>query len=185
MVPDTVGEPSRFARRKSESRRATDQRRWINEELVRLWKVRGPFPGLGAVLTAFKLSRGVFIAHALQQKAGENQDPWPLVDQAFVNPASVLPVSLHTDLKELAKTWKGLSAERRAFLILLSRFELTQDQAQALYETGSRNDKGWPATDREILANPYRTHLHSGQDSSLTKVCEKICAQNQLMRSPI
>lgn len=142
----------------------TDQRRWINEELVRLWKVRGPFPGLGAVLTAFKLSRGVFIAHALQQKAGENQDPWPLVDQAFAKPASVLPATLHTDLKELAKTWKGLPPDRRDFLKLLSRFELTQSQAQALYEAGSRNDQGWPATDREILANPYRIYEISQHD---------------------
>src|SRR5262249_17616779 len=56
------------------------QRQWIHDELVRLWKVRGPFPGLGVVLAAFGLSRGVFVAHTLQQKAGENADPWPLVD---------------------------------------------------------------------------------------------------------
>ncbi len=46
------------------------QREWIHTELIRLWKVRWPFPGLGAVLTAFGLSRGVFIAHTLQEKAG-------------------------------------------------------------------------------------------------------------------
>ena len=42
------------------------QRQWLHDELVRLWKVRGPFPGLGAVLRAFGLSRGLFVAHALQ-----------------------------------------------------------------------------------------------------------------------
>ena len=31
-------------------------------------KVRGPFPGLGAVLRAFGLSRGLFVAQALQEK---------------------------------------------------------------------------------------------------------------------
>jgi hypothetical protein len=35
----------------------TWQRQWLHDELVRLWKVRGPFPGLGAVLRAFGLSR--------------------------------------------------------------------------------------------------------------------------------
>ena len=35
------------------------QQQWIHDELVRLWKVRGPFPGLGAVLHAFGLSQGV------------------------------------------------------------------------------------------------------------------------------
>ena len=98
-------------------------RQWIHTELVRLWKVRGPYPGLGAVLTAFGLSRGVFVAHALQEKAGENVDPWPQVDAAFKKPDELLPKPLHADVKALASTWKGLPADRRQFLKLLSRFE--------------------------------------------------------------
>ena len=65
------------------------QRQWLHTELARLWRVRGPFPGLGAVLSALGLSRGVFVAHAIQQKAGENTNPWPVVEQAFSAPASV------------------------------------------------------------------------------------------------
>jgi hypothetical protein len=140
------------------------QRTWIHDELVRLWKVRGPFPGLGAVLGAFGLSRGIFVAHALQQKAGENSDPWPLVDGAFVDPASVLPNDLRRDLKELAPTWKGLKTERKAFLRLLSRFELTKEQATVLYDKGSREKQGWGGTDREILQNPYRIFELSRHD---------------------
>lgn len=140
------------------------QRQWIHDELVRLWKVRGPFPGLGAVLSAFGLSRGVFVAHALQQKAGENADPWPLVDSAFKEPAEVLPTALHRDLKELAPTWRGLAAERRAFLRLLSRFELTVDQARALYDEAGRAKRNWLATDSDILRNPYRLYETSRHD---------------------
>jgi hypothetical protein len=98
------------------------QRHWIQNELVRLWKVRGPYPGLGAVLTAFGLSRGIFVAHALQQKAGENVDPWPLVDSAFADTGSTLPKELRKDLKELSPTWKKLPSERKSFLRLLSRY---------------------------------------------------------------
>jgi ATP-dependent exoDNAse (exonuclease V) alpha subunit len=140
------------------------QRQWIHDELVRLWKVRGPFPGLGAVLSAFGLSRGIFVAHALQQKAGENKDPWPLVDTAFAAPASVLAKDLQRDLKELAPTWKGLEPERKALLRLLSRFELTKDQAVALYDEGSRKKCRWDATDHEILQNPYRIYEISRHD---------------------
>jgi hypothetical protein len=86
------------------------QRQWLHDELVRLWKVRGPFPGLGAVLRSFGLSRGLFVAHALQKRAGDNADPWPEVDAAFRDPAAVLPDDLRRDLKELASTWKGLPA---------------------------------------------------------------------------
>lgn len=130
-------------------------RQWIHTELVRLWKVRGPYPGLGAVLTAFGLSRGVFVAHALQQKAGKNVDPWPQVNAAFTKPDELLPKPLHVDIKALASTWKGLPAERRQFLKLLSRFELTVEQAANLYEEGARKRAGWDATDKAILENPY------------------------------
>lgn len=139
-------------------------RKWIHTELVRLWKVRGPFPGLGAVLNAFGLERGVFVAHALQEKAGENVDPWPLVSSAFKKPDDVLPKPLQGDVKELASTWKGLGEERRQYLKLLSRFELTVEQAQKLYEEGSRRKAGWGGTDKEIVENPYRIYELSRLD---------------------
>ncbi|MFC1791511.1 AAA family ATPase, partial [Gemmatimonadota bacterium] len=133
-----------------------EPRQWLHDELVRLWKVRGPFPGLGAVLTAFGLSRGLFVAHALQHKAGENADPWTLVDAAFRDPGGTMPAELSRDLRELAPTWTRLPTERRAYLTLLSRFELTAEQARALYDLGSRSQQGWNPTDEEILRNPYR-----------------------------
>ena len=140
------------------------QRQWIRDELVRLWKVRGPYPGLGAVLSAFGLSRGIFLAHALQHGAGDNADPWPGVDQAFADLGAKLPPALRRDLKELAPIWKKLSDERRAFLKLLSRFELTVEQAEAYYEDGSRKKKGWQVSDRAILQNPYLLYETSRHD---------------------
>jgi hypothetical protein len=134
------------------------QRRWLHDELVRMWKVRGPFPGLGAVLSAFGLSRGVFVAHALQQHAGENADPWPQVDALFSNTPPPLPKALMRDVRELATTWRGLPEERAKYLRLLSRFELTVEQAKALYEHGSRVKAGWGGSDREIIENPYRIY---------------------------
>jgi len=140
------------------------QREWIHSELVRLWKVRGPFPGLGAVLTAFGLTRGVFVAHALQEKAGDNSDPWPQVDAAFRDPKALLPPQLRSDINALGPTWKGLPKERLQFLKLISRFELTVEQAKLLYEEGSRHARGWFGTDKEILANPYRIYELSRHD---------------------
>lgn len=139
-------------------------RQWIHTELVRLWKVRGPYPGLGAVLTAFGLSKGVFVAHALQAKAGENVDPWPQVDAAFKKPADLLPKPLQADVNALASTWKDLQPERRKFLKLLSRFELSVEQAENLYEEASRKRAGWGGTDKAILENPYGVYELSRLD---------------------
>jgi len=140
------------------------QRQWLHDELVRLWKVRGPFPGLGAVLRSFGLSRGLFVAHALQKSVGDNADPWPGVDAAFHDPVAVLPKELRRDLKELAPTWKGLSDQRRRLLRLLSRFELTVKQAQSFYDEETRRKHNWNVLDRELLQNPYRIYETSRHD---------------------
>ena len=121
------------------------QREWLHDELVRLWKVRGPFPGLGAVLGAFGLSRGIFVAHALQQKAGENADPWPFVDEAFADVPAVLPKDLQRDHQGTGADVEKATDERRLFLRLLSRFELTADQAKESLRRGftEKGGMGW------------------------------------------
>ena len=132
------------------------RRQWLQDELIRLWKARGPFPGMGAVLRAFGFSQGLFVARALQDKAGENRDPWPYFDASFRDPAAILPPELCSDFKELSSTWSGLTDQRRQFLRLLSRFELNVDQARSLYDKGARSRSGWEAEDHEIIENPYR-----------------------------
>ena len=92
-----------------------------------------------------RLSRGLFVAHALQQRAGDNADPWPYVDTAFRDPAAVLPKELQLDLKELSTTWQNLPDTRRSTLRLLSRFELDVDTARRLYDEPSRRKQEWCA----------------------------------------
>jgi hypothetical protein len=59
-----------------------------------LWRARGPCPGLGAALSAFGLESATFVARARAEKAGDNADPWPLVDKMFAEPVKVLPAPL-------------------------------------------------------------------------------------------
>ena len=35
---------------------------WVNQELRRLWRMRGPYPALGSALTAFGVSHGTLVA---------------------------------------------------------------------------------------------------------------------------
>lgn len=129
---------------------------WIDARLGELWIARGPCPGLGSALSAFGLASATFVARALAEKAGENADPWPLVDKMFKDPSKVLPVPLAKAVgKTLASKWSRLPDERRALLKLLSRFELTREQAAALYVQEERTEAGINASDRSILANPY------------------------------
>jgi hypothetical protein len=129
---------------------------WIDLRLGELWKVRGPCPGLGAALSAFGLELGTFIAQALAEKVGENGDPWPLVGKMFADPGRHLPEQLANGVgKTLCAKWSRLPDERRALLKLVSRFEITADQAATIYVQEERTKAGIDFTDADILSNPY------------------------------
>jgi len=129
---------------------------WIDARLGELWKARGPCPGLGSALSAFGLEFGTFVARALAEKAGDNADPWPLVDKMFADPKKHLPAPLAENIgKTVCSKWSRLPDERRALLKLVSRFEITREQATALYVQEERAKAGIDTGDAAILANPY------------------------------
>lgn len=131
--------------------------KWIDTELGRLWKLRGPCPGLGAALAAFGIPFGVLVAYDLARHVGENEDPWPVVDKLFRNPKSVLSEATRGYIgNEHQEVWKQLPDERRALLKLLSRFEITPDDATLVYVEEERQATNIECSDTEILANPYR-----------------------------
>ena len=129
---------------------------WINVRLGELWKARGPCPGLGSALSAFGLQFGAFVARALAEKAGDNADPWPLVDKMFAEPKKHLPEWLAKSIgKTLCSKWFRLPDDRRALLKLVSRFEIGPEQATVLYVQEERAKAGIHTRDAVILANPY------------------------------
>lgn len=129
---------------------------WIDARLGELWTARGPCPGLAAALAAFGLESATFVAREIAEKAGENADPWTLVARMFAEPGKVLPAPLAKGIgKTLAAKWSRLPEERRALLKLLSRCELTREQATTLYVQEERAKAGFETTDKAILANPY------------------------------
>jgi hypothetical protein len=136
------------------STRAQDK--WIDHQLGRLWKKRGPFPGLGAVLSATGVPMGNFIAQALLDKAQEQGNPWETWDAALRSPRDHLPSDLvgHLDAT-ISKSWQRMSAPRRSFLELLSRIDLTAEQASSLAIPEERREIGLNLEDSAFLNNPY------------------------------
>jgi ATP-dependent exoDNAse (exonuclease V) alpha subunit len=132
------------------------QEQWIDRELGRLWKKRGPFPGLGAVLSATGITMGNFIAQALTDTVGDEGNPWPAWDATLQNPDKHLPkeLSRHID-GTIAKAWKRMDQERRAFLELLSRIDLTIEQAGFLAIPEVRAEGGVTLSDSDFIKNPY------------------------------
>ena len=136
---------------------------WIDKKLNELEKLRGSYPGLGAVLSAFGVETGYVVAKAIIDYSNKNNDIqiWNNVDNAFKNPALILPSELAQKItKTLQDSWislqKSNNRNRIEFLQLLSRFELTHEQASMLYSQEERLKKcKINCTDEEILENPY------------------------------
>ena len=135
---------------------AQRQETWIDKELGRLWEKRGPFPGMGAVLHAMGVSMGNFIARAVTEQAGGNESPWDVWFSLLDSPAAHLPPELarHIDATTAA-TWSHMANERRTFLELLSRADLTHDQAELLVTREVRRKLGIKQEDAAFIANPY------------------------------
>jgi hypothetical protein len=128
---------------------------WIGARLSELWRLRGPCPGLGSVLTAFGIQHGTLVAHHLQAQLGDNEDPWPLVDRLFDDPRAVKQGLERYVTGTWRSAWRQLDPTRRQLLELMSRFSLTETQAERLYQPTEREKAGIEVGDAEVLANPY------------------------------
>jgi len=121
--------------------------RWIDERLSRLWKLQGPAPGLGVVLSALHSGfNGTLFAMALADELEPNADPWPVIDGIFSGKRKA-PSGAPAVTMLLRKRWERLKSDsaQMDFIKLLARVELTQDQASRAIAMEA------PA----ILSNPY------------------------------
>jgi hypothetical protein len=136
-------------------------REWLNARVAEVWQARGPYPGLGAALTAFGISEGVLLAHAIQSQArDDNDDPWQLVDRWLRAPSGAAEAVGRVSAV-MSRTWAGLDDRRRTLLRLLSRFDLSIDQATLFYQPTERDKAGLDLSDEDLLANPYLIYEHS------------------------
>lgn len=132
--------------------------RWLDMQLNAIWRARGPFPGLGSALTAFGLAHGSLLAYEItlrQEQRGTYDNPWSLVDAMFKEPTRS-GIDIANEIGKSFRTkWSKLASARRALLELLSRFELSAEQATRLFDPTERRSSGVAASDEELLNNPY------------------------------
>ena len=133
------------------------QEEWIDRELGRLWRKRGPFPGMGAVLYATGVPMGNFIARELANQAGDDHSPWSLWFSLLDAPGKVLPQELAKGVDgTTALAWKGMPPERRAFLELLRpcRSDFGNKPRCWLLQKRERT-VGVETNDSSFIDNPY------------------------------
>ncbi len=129
---------------------------WLNRQLAQVWKDRGAFPGLGAMLCALEIPQGILIAKKLQENLEPIDDLWKLVDTVIANPKDYLePMLAKAITPILQKTWKNMPALRKNLFRLLSRFSLSIDQARIIFYENERTKNDIHCSDQDIIDNPY------------------------------
>lgn len=134
---------------------------WIHNEIAQLEKLRGAYPGMGAALCAFGIEKGHFVAaEIINQLKDDKENPWLFFEKALDNPKGILSDAvaglIPFNSKKLYQRLKEKATPTRVkFLHLLSRFDLSIEQAKFLFVEEEREALGIIRKDEEYLSNPY------------------------------
>ncbi|MBC2705332.1 AAA family ATPase [Desulfobacula sp.] len=134
---------------------------WIHNEISRIEKLRGFYPGMGAALCAFGIDKGHFVAaEIINRMEDEKSNPWLLFEKALDDSKGILSTNIEklisTNAKKLYRSFRSKQDHPRlAFLYLLSRFDLSIEQACTLFVQEEREKNGIDRKDEEYLKNPY------------------------------
>jgi ATP-dependent exoDNAse (exonuclease V) alpha subunit len=122
-------------------KRFTKELKWIDDEISKIWDMRGAFPGMGSVLSALQIEDGNTIAWEIEkyilQKDGDllQTDPWKIFEESMIEPNKFVKekgVKLFNATAQ--RIWKGKPSKKKEFLKLLSRCQLNNDQANFIVE---------------------------------------------------
>jgi len=131
---------------------------WIHNEVARLEKLRGDYPGMGAALCAFGIEKGHFVAAEIASIVKE-ENAWEVFQKilnrqkiiSVESAALVTPSIIENYLNLMSKS----DSTRIDLLHLLSRFDISIDQAKILYVQEERERFNKHIKDIDILSNPY------------------------------
>ncbi len=132
---------------------------WLNERLSAAWSLRGPNPGVGAVLEAMGLRMGVSLVQLAASRDPQfAADPWAAVSQLLNGVTPPPDGRFQADIDAFASQWVHHQGqpERMELARCLSRLAITADQALRWWEEARRTKTaGTAVSDREIIDNPY------------------------------
>ncbi|GAA4785587.1 hypothetical protein GCM10023200_19400 [Actinomycetospora chlora] len=122
---------------------------WLDAQLARTWRRRGPSPGLPAVLAVMGWEHPTYAAQVAAGAAGD-ADAWPLVVAALEGRDAPPPIrELTTNTRR--EIWQGQAPEDRRLLDLLVRFDLPVEGVVQATEPDMPN----PLDREQFLDNPY------------------------------
>lgn len=124
---------------------------WVDQQVERLWQIRGPAPGLAAVLAYIGAEYPHHVVRRLVLEPDWAHDPWGVVERALManDPlakelASRLPPSV-------GHSWRGRAQDEQNALKILSAMDVGHEQVSCLM-TGKTTTV---VSAEELVSNPY------------------------------
>ena len=132
---------------------------WIHNEVARLEKLRGDYPGMGASLCAFGIGKGHFVAAEITSVIKDDQDAWDLFERILQGEKIISADTADLITASIRDTYLNLKRKtdstRIDLLHLISRFDISIDQAKNIYVQEERDVFNKEIKDSDILGNPY------------------------------
>ncbi|BBX27436.1 ATP-dependent DNA helicase [Mycolicibacterium alvei] len=123
---------------------------WLTEQTERLWELRGPVPGLAAVLAFLRVEQPYVATRAVMDEVADAVT-WGVLRE-MLNGHRPVPGALDRHLTStVRRIWAKLEAEKQNALQLLSAFDISPEQLEMLMS----GDAEVECSPQELLDNPY------------------------------
>jgi len=130
---------------------------WLSKKLAAIKELRGDYPGLGVALTTMGIERGHFLAQHILNEIEKGQCPWQYLDK-ILGDLELLPKKLKESISiENVEIWNLFKKQqtRLSLLQLISRFNLSENQAKTIFNLEQRKKSYKYVIDEELVKNPY------------------------------
>ena len=131
---------------------------WLEVQLQKAWKDRGPFPGLSTMLQVTRFKYSELIVKEIRNNLVDSYDYEGALTSALNHPDKYFTYKVRKALSEtVIQTFLRMREERKNLFWLLARMSLTCDQARSIFNLEQRNNLlgDNSISDDEILKNPY------------------------------
>lgn len=130
---------------------------WLNGVLAEVWKGRGPYPGIGAVLEYLGFSTGTtYLRQELGPRYQDRRDDLvAYIRRCLDGECELEELTYRPEMEKARRRWRRTRPEKRALLMRLCSFELSRDQILRILDDEERPKYSVQASLNEIGANPY------------------------------
>lgn len=124
---------------------------WIDQQIDRLWHLRGPAPGMAAVLGHLGVEAAHQVVRRLMVEPDWSPDPWGVVERSM-DRAQPLAQELGARMPaSVGHAWRGLMEDAQTAYKILSAMDVGTPQVAALLG----GESTWEVTAADLVENPY------------------------------